>query len=290
MKKRGRIYILPTRMGGYFNALIFLMFLLSVGYSNNLLLIFTLFLFGLNLLWVIQTHFHLQHLKLEMIQIQDGHANEAIPFTIVWKHVPEGPMKWQIKLDTDKGEMHLKDLVQSRHETQGDLKCNQRGLLKWNYLFIATEKPFGLYRAWRHLKLDGISHIYPPMSQAGFNTPLKGLGLEGETASGDKGTGDFRDLLPYHGNEARLISWKHYARTGELLVKEGEEHKAPFAELKWDPDESPDTEESLSSLATQMVICHREAIPFTFEIFGKKRGPSVTARHLALCLQDLSQC
>ena len=63
-KKKARIYIMPTRMGGYLNGLIFLMFLLSVGYSNNLLLIFTLFLFGLNLICCIHTHYHLNALKI----------------------------------------------------------------------------------------------------------------------------------------------------------------------------------------------------------------------------------
>src|SRR5215212_6754965 len=97
-QKQERIYILPTRMGGYLNGLIFLMFLLSVGYNNNLLLIFTLFLFGLNLIWVIQTHFHLHALKIETLIIDEGHAGEALHVKALWKKAPEVPHQWRMAL------------------------------------------------------------------------------------------------------------------------------------------------------------------------------------------------
>lgn len=88
LRKRTRVYILPTRMGGYLNGLIFLMILLSIGYSNNLLLIFTLVLFSFNLIWIIQTHFNLNQLRLARMKIADGYADSKTQLTLSWKKLP----------------------------------------------------------------------------------------------------------------------------------------------------------------------------------------------------------
>ena len=101
IKKKSRIYIIPTRMGGYLNGLIFLMFLLSVGYNNNLLLIFTLFLFGLNLIWLIQSHFHMHKLKLDAVHLEDGHALESVSVRVCWKNSPLPPLLWELSLEDE---------------------------------------------------------------------------------------------------------------------------------------------------------------------------------------------
>jgi uncharacterized protein (DUF58 family) len=290
MKKRGQIYIFPTKMGGYFNGLIFLMFLLSIGYSNNLLLIFTLFLFGLNLLWVIQTHFHLQQLKFDRISVSDGHAGDPVLFKIQWKKSPKGPYEWHLRLETDRGPLMMRNHVQDQNQCAGELVWNERGVYEWQYLAIASERPFGLYKAWRYVRIEGRSHSYPALSKALLTTPLTDLGLEGERETGAKGVGDFLDLLPYPGGEARKISWKHYAQTGNLLIKEGEEQRAPMARFRWIDMGSQEKEEALSRLATQMVLCQRQSVPFVFEIEGVNHGPSFTPRHLTFCLEELTLC
>jgi uncharacterized protein (DUF58 family) len=280
LSRRERIYILPTSMGVYFNGLIFLMFLLSIGYSNNLLLIFTLLLFGLNLLWLVQTHFYLHQFRLGRLNLEDHHAGSLSSYQVQWLKSPKGPLELKLELLTDNGNVTLAD---------GGFIWPARGVWSWQRLKMSTDRPYGLYRAFRFVSVQGTAHAYPALMHGSSLGILDGLGQDGQLASGQKGPHDFLGLGAYKGHEMRKISWKHYARLGELLIKEGESLQVPMARLKWDP-RMERKEEALSELATQMVLCFRASLPFTFEIDGRLKGPAVTARQLADCLKDLSIC
>src|SRR5690606_13402487 len=147
-----------------------------------------------------------------------------------------------------------------------------RGLSEWKYLFLSSEKPFGLYRAWRYLPIEGKSFVYPALKKEITLPELKKLGIDGEFSFNGYGNGEFCDLLHSAGEDIRRISWKHYARTGEIFIRQGEDLKSPVAELSWQQSDE-DKEGSLSALASKMVLCYRENIPFIFEINGKKIGP-----------------
>ena len=162
-RKKARIYIMPTKMGGYLNGLIFLMFLLAIGYSNNLLLIFTIFLFAFNLLWLIQTHVHLYRLKLDQVVITSGHAKEHAPVTITWKAAPQGPWQWQIKLEGDQGEFSCVGVKNYLTKTEGQVAFESRGVYRWKYLEVKSSNPFGLYQAWVYFPLSFQSLVYPTL-------------------------------------------------------------------------------------------------------------------------------
>lgn len=289
MMKRGRIYIFPTKMGGYFNGLIFLMFLLSVGYSNNLLLIFTLTLFAFNLVWVIQTHFHLKNLEFDLIMAGDAHVGSPHPFSIQWKKTPALPHEWELKLVQGGEQVQLKILEQNIDRTHGNFTLSKRGSWKWQYLKISSSRPFGLYRAWRYQRIELKHFAYPSLKKDHATPYFSDLKSEGEEVTGAKGHGDFHGLAPYDGAEARRISWKHYARSGELLIREGEEGKTRLVELTM-PTKDSFYEDQLSELASQMIYCHRQEILFSFQGPRFKLGPATHAKHLSDCLKELSQC
>jgi uncharacterized protein (DUF58 family) len=289
-KKRSRIYIFPTRMGGYLNGLIFLMFLLAVGYNNNLLLIFTLFLFGFNLIWLIQTHFHLNHLKLENILIENGHAGEPIFTSINWKKVPEGPLEWEISFEKREGTSYRVHFpVNSSLKTEGSIILPKRGVWKFHHIRIKTQKPFGLYQVWIYFKVDLTSYAYPEKLKEVPAFEKDHSFLEGENQSLHKGSHDVWNLSPYQGDESRKISWKHYARSGELVIKEGQELTKSLTHFKL-LTTSKNKEWILSKIATQMIYCHRTDIAFTLETPQKKFGPGSSAKYLSDCLKELSQC
>lgn len=287
MKRRNTIYIIPTKMGGYFNGLIVLMFLLSIGYSNNLLLIFTLFLFGFNLLWVIQTNFYLHALKIGELHIQDGHVHESLSVKIFWKGAPAGAQDWQLALIADQENLSIKVLENLENLTLGEIELNKRGAWEWKILKISTEKPYGLYRAFRYERVQVKSIAYPGLIKEVTTPLLQNISLEGEIASGQKGAGDFHTLGAYQGDGARLISWKHYARTGDLLIKEGERPGASMARFELLlPFKNNET--FLSVMATQMVLCHREEIPFILSTPTREIGPACHGEHLHECLRELA--
>lgn len=284
-KKKARIYIMPTRMGGYLNGLVFLMFLLSVGYSNNLLLIFTLFLFGLNLIWVIQTHFHLHALKLESVLVSDGFAKENSLVELHWKKTPDVPHKWNFRLFGEDFDLKLNSLENSQSKSLTEIVFPKRGVWNFQHLRVSTEMPFGLYKAWIYLPIDVKGYAYPEKLKELPAINTENNFNDGEFATSRPGPHDVWNLGPYQGEESRRISWKHYARTGELVVKEGEEFSNAIVHFRL-PHATENKEYLLSKLATQMVQCSKTDVPFSFE----NKSASLSARHLTDCLRELSQC
>ncbi len=283
-RKKSRIYIMPTKMGGYLNGLIFLMFLLAIGYSNNLLLIFTTFLFAFNLLWLIQTHFHLYRLKLDQVVISPGHALQAIQVNILWKTAPQRPWNWQIQLEGEQGNFSFQSLNDSPTNSVGEIVPQSRGVHHWTYLEVKTSNPFGLYQTWVYFPLGLQSLVYPTLLKS-IDLTLSGKASLGELTSDKKGDDDFLGLGTYNNEESRKISWKHYARSGELLIKEGQELKTPTLDLELAPPNSGSLkEEYLSYLATQLVECHKRDIPFSLKANG------LSSSQLAECLKALTIC
>lgn len=288
-RKKTRVYIMPTKMGGYLIGLIFLMFLLSIGYDNNLLLIFTLFLFSFNVLWLIQSHFHLHHLKLRNIILQNGHTDESLSFKLFWNSSPKAPVNWNICLETKDNAINAKVLEQNEHFFQGELKLPKRGLWNWSYLKVSSILPFGLYRVWSFIPLNYQSYSYPALKKD-FSRPEIQLGSVGESVPQHKaGNEDVWNLSNYEGGESRKISWKHYARSGELLIKEGEAYEDPSLRITLNIPEAQ-KEEYLSDVASQMVYCWQKGIPFLFEAPKNTLGPNKNQEHLIQCLKVLTLC
>lgn len=289
-KKKSRIYIFPTRMGGYLNGLIFLMFLLAVGYNNNLLLIFTLLLFSFNLLWVIQTHFYLNSLKIDKINLENGHACEFLSTTIDWKKIPDAPYDWELSLEKSDGSSYkVKSLFHQNQISSGSIVLPKRGMFKFDHLCIKTSRPFGLYKVWIYHKIDLSVFVFPEKLKSVPNFDKDDSFLNGENLSLLKGSHDIWNLSPYQGLESRKISWKQYARSGELVVKEGNELTRSLARFKLNEVDKTN-ERILSKLATQMIFCQRTDVAFVLEIPGKRLGPDSSSKFLIDCLKELTLC
>lgn len=279
-KKKARIYILPTKMGGYLNGLIFLMFLLSVGYSNNLLLIFTLILFGFNLMWLIQTHFYLNALKPRALHIQDSFAKDRADVSMDWQSTPGNVHQWEMSLETATGTFPV---------TSDSVSFPNRGVILIEHLKVSSQMPFGLYKAWIYYPVSAKAYVYPEKLKQ--TPPIMGVRdhNEGDYSSHLTGPHDFWSLSSYQGEESRKISWKHYARSGELVVKEGEELKA--SEVLFRIQENlQDKELELSKMATQMVFCIKSETSFALETPRQKIPFGKSEQHLKQCLRELSEC
>ncbi len=280
-KKKARIYILPTRMGGYLNGLIFLMFLLSVGYGNNLLLVFTLFLFGFNLLWLIQSHFYLHSFKGLSLTIEDSFAREHALVQIKWENGPEEASSIETSLEMNESSYPI---------IQGHSSFPLRGLWTFSHLKVVSRMPYGLYRAWIYFPLiDVKAYVYPERLKEVPPLNIKNLQDEGELNAHEKGLHEFWGMGPYQGEELRRISWKHYARLGTLVVKEGERFSSSEIQFRYHP-ELPDKELELSRLATQMVYCHENEIQFSLDTGTGKKEADRNQYHLKECLRELSKC
>ncbi|MCM2348857.1 MAG: DUF58 domain-containing protein [Bacteriovoracaceae bacterium] len=279
-KKKARIYILPTKMGGYLNGLIFLMFLLSVGYSNNLLLIFTLILFGFNLMWLIQTHFYLNALKPRSLHVQDSFAKDSAMVGVDWQSTPGNVHQWEMSLET---------ADESYQVTNDSVSFPHRGVLLIEHLKVSSLMPVGLYKAWIYFPVNVKVYVYPEKLKQSPLIVGSRNHKEGDDSSLFPGPHDFRNLAPYQGEETRKISWKHYARSGELVVKVGEELLATDVFFRIQ-ENLQDKELELSIVATQMVACLKSETSFALETPHQRIPFGKSEQHLKQCLRELCQC
>ncbi len=289
-RKRVRVYILPTKMGGYLNGLIFLMFLLSVGYSNNLLLIFTLLLFGLNLIWVIQTHYFLRGLRPGAVATQNGHVGTSIPVQVRWASSPRGNLKWNLTLVREDHAEAVATHFHSEHESQGTLRFKRRGHYRWEHLKVHTDMPFGLYQVWIYFPVTSSTYAFPELSSTRAPVEVRPSEQEGELPVERAGSGEVSHLNSYHGEHSNRISWKHYARSGQLIIKEGEALRSSKVDFVLEPPAGALKEEYLSKLATQLVDCRAQGIAFTLKTSASFRGPACSDQHLVECLKEISVC
>jgi uncharacterized protein (DUF58 family) len=286
LRRTSRVYILPTRMGGYLNGLIFLLFLLSVGYNNNLLLIFTLVLFGLNLIWVMQTHYFLRSLKTGELHIEEGHAGQGQLVRLKWASHPRTAGDWELRLEGSEGEVELRVLETQASEVTAEIILPTRGERRWQYLKVATDLPFGLYAVWIYFKVDVASLTWPALLREVALPHPEEHPEEGDWERGARSPEGSGSLGRYDGEFSRRISWKHYARTGELLVREGEAPMAPVLHFRLRDHR---TEAQLSMLATQLVLCQQQRHFFRLDS-SRTLGPDTGERHLRECLRELSLC
>lgn len=290
MRRKVRVYIFPTRMGGYLIGLIGLMFLLSIGYSNNLLLIFTIVLFGLNLIWLVNSHFHLARLGLGQVSVEDGHAGAPTSVTVRWKRWPRGEHRWDLWLIGEELRSGIRLFSEEEGRLTGELSLPARGVFHWRHLLVKTDRPFGLYQTWIYFPVDVTAHAYPALQKEGTLPSPEIQDREGSLTGEKKGDEGLRGLSLYQGEGSRRISWKHYAKSGELLVKEGEELRTQLVRIPFRLPESRERREAeLSRLATLLVQCHREDVPFIFEA-PRPLGPGSHLELLKDCLRELARC
>ena len=241
-------------------------------------------------MWLVEGHFHLHDLKFRSLEIRNGHAEDLIPVKIQWDKSPESPWRWKFTIETENEEFHTSSIHFNEDGAHGLFKAPPRGKFSVRYLRVESDRPHGLYRTWIFFKAQSDFLSYPALIKID-KVELSGFGGEGEVTSEKKGNDEFKSLSPYQGEESRKISWKHYARAGELVVKEGEEHLSSIVKFELNlPENSKLKEAYLSQLASEMVTCHRKMIPFSFKAGSYFKQASLDNLHLNECLTFLALC
>lgn len=285
-----RQFIFPTNLGGYLNGLIFLLTLLAFGYNNNLLLIFTLMLFGMNLVWVIQSHLFFKKMSFLEISVTDAFLGEANEVRIKWNN-PHFKGLWNVELMEGKKKFKLNILRSEAEVLRGEVSLPHRGKYAFSQVKISSPSPFGLYKNWIILPIEAQTFVYPSLNRNFKYSPENATHLDGAFEKDLSTYQEFAELRSSDGALSSRISWKHYARTGELLVKYGEGFRGRIRSLEvLKHVGGEDREKMLSDLASETYWCSQQGIEFELKgrsrILGPGTGPALAKtalRELALC-------
>jgi uncharacterized protein (DUF58 family) len=284
-----RIYILPTRAGLGFAALLFLMLLAGLNYQNSLALFLTFLLAGLALVAMHLCHRNLLGARITAIRAAPAFAGSAARVEID-VDVTGGAARhaWSAHIDAVDGPPASLDPLRGGRIAI-DVPTTRRGIRPVDRVRIATDFPFGLFRAWTwlHLPLDLV--VYP--RPAGDRVPSASQGTPaGDRAIDRPGEDEWHDLRAFRdGDSPRNVAWKVYARGGPLVVKEYAASGVAAEVYDFDALLGLDAETRLSQLAAWLLAAHERGARFGVRVRGEAIPLDAGAAHLHRCLAVLAR-
>lgn len=286
---RRRVFILPTRGCLYFGVIVVVMLLVAMNYSNSLSFVLTFLLVGVGLVGMHHAHRNLLALEIEGRAPEDVFAGSAAQFTVILRNrntQPRYAVHIQTKTGLDAGTIDMPANATSTLSLP--VPTTGRGWVAMPRLRIDTEFPMGMFHAWAWVHLDLSGLAYPAPRGHAALPPLQNADQSGE-AGAHTGHEDFAGLRPYErGDPPRLIHWKAYARSGELLIKQFQDPRQQSLWLDWQALAALTREARLSQLARWVLDAHDAGLCYGLRLPDEELPPAQGAAHRERCLRSLA--
>lgn len=282
-----RIYILPTRYGWVFGALLFLMLLGSVNYGNNPAHLLTFLLAGLGGNAIYQTWRNLRGLRLQLHGSPPVFAGQ----NPIVRLAVDGDGRERPAIQADVGESGpvIRDLNQGRSPATYEvtLPALPRGLHRTGRLRLATRYPLGIFCAWCYVETGLDVLVYP---RPGPSWQPAGIGGDrGEGLDEGMGSEDFYGLRGYvPGDQRSRIDWKSYARDRGLNTRLFSGQANQTCWLRWEEAPGNATEPKLSALTRAVLDAESSGLVYGLKLPGTSVAPGSGTRHRHRCLRELS--
>jgi uncharacterized protein (DUF58 family) len=280
------IFIVPTRFGFFYAAVMALIVGGGLNFNNNSALMFGFLFVAIAWVSMHQTFNNLNGLTLLAAHPDQGFAGEQLPVRLDFK-TADGQGRTEIVVDLGPTRALLG--ISSDGEARLDcaLPTDRRGWLPLPPLRVSTVWPFGLFYAWGYFRPQQQGLVYPrPL----LGEPALPEGDEGQTVARRRAGGeDFAGLRDYQaGDPPRRIAWKSSARQEELLVQQLEHPSAPDLLLSLERTPGRDLEERLSRLTRWVLMAERRQRRYRLQLGAQVIGPDGGAQHRERCLRALA--
>lgn len=285
---RGRLYILPTRLGLAYAAMVVAMIAGGLNYGNNLALGLAFLLASIGLVAMHHCHATLSGLEVRLLATEPAFVGQPVRFRLRLdgrSHLPRP----QIEVATDGRAPEVVDVAggEPAHAVVTRI-ANRRGRLPLERCVIATRHPLGLFRAWAVLHPDYNGIAWPRPADRGRAPPVVETDTGGaqDRARGDE---DFAGLRTYQPGDSRSrIAWKAYARGQGLHVRQFAGTDVVSHVFDWSSLEGLDTESRLAQLARWIVDAHDDGEAWGLRLPGVEIEPNLGTAHLQRCLDALA--
>nr|WP_255784082.1 DUF58 domain-containing protein [Lysobacter chinensis] len=289
---RRRIYVLPTRFGLFYAALLAVMGMGALNYNNNPALLLALLLAGAGLASLIAAQLQLSGLEILAIDAEPVPAGTPLRLRVHARARP-GRARRGLQVDWEEAMPHASrgevlNLTAYRGEADIELPTTHRGWLEVPRLRISTTRPLGLARAWAYVWPQAPLLVYPAPEAAG---PALPDGRGEATRSQLKSSGeDVHHLRDYRsGDTRRAIAWKASARRDRLMVREYEQPLGAEVVLDWQATVGLGYEHRIARLARWVDLAEREGRRYRLALPGQPGlGPDHGVQHRHACLRALA--
>ncbi len=284
---RRRVYVLPTRFGLFFSALLLAMLLGALNYNNNPALLLALLLGATGLASLISAHLQLSGLGIEAVSAEPVMAGACLSLHL---SLSANDARARRGLQIRCLDKHGVASVPANGPATAvlELQTVTRGWLDPGRIRIATTQPLGLALAWAWVWPDTPQLVYPAMESSGPLLP-SGKGNGGQARLHPAGD-DVHHLRSYRAGDARrAIAWKPSARRDALMVREFEQPLAVEINLDWRTLAPLAHELRISRLARWVDLAEREGRRYRLQLPGHPvLGPDHGPAHRHVCLRALA--
>jgi len=286
---RRRLYILPTRAGMGFCALVVTMLVAGLNYANSLALLFAFLLAGFALVAMHECHRNI--LDLSLLEAAGGplFAGSTGTLRLTLENAASRLARYRVQTAVaDEAAVALDLPAGGRGQIELPIRAGRRGLQRIDRLRVSSSHPFGLFRAWTWIHAPIAMIVYPRAAGA-LPLPADSGTTSGAWPRGTAGADEWFGLRPFRdGDSPRQVAWKAYAREAPLLVKEYSSAGAPLRMLSLEAAGRADIESRLAQLSRWIVDAEAAGDLYGLELPGERipahRGPD----HRHRCLSALA--
>ena len=291
---RRRIYVVPSRFGLIYSAMLLVMLIGALNYLNNPAMLLTCLLGAAAYISVFSGFRTLNRVELKSIQASPCHAGEGMRLSFVFDSAtPDEKRSLRLRLEQTATTSPINDAIVfdipagDAHTVEAVLPTPHRGLLPIGRIRVWTEYPYGLFHVWSWLHPDHRVLVYPKLEP---NAPsLPQVASDAQARAVRRNDDEFGMLREYRaGDPRRLIAWKASARQGHLLVKEFESQLGQEIVLDWHRLDGLDNETRISRLAAWVERAEAARIPYRLDLPQTRLGPALGASHRYACLRELA--
>lgn len=286
---RKQLYMLPTRYGLLFTAMLMVLLLAAVNYANGLAYLLTFLVAAIGIVSMLYTHRNLAGLRVVPRACTPVFAGD-IAQLVVCLHNDGRLPRLGVALE------HAKRAVARVDIAPNDCAClsvpivaPRRGRLAFPAVVVATIYPLGLVRSWsRPILLEHHCLVYPRPG------PVRALprvpsGRVGERAVALSEGDDFGGVREFRaGDSPWRVDWKSAARGRGLHIKLFNGEGAETVWLDWSLLHDLDVESRLSALCRWVVDAERAQIEYGLRLPDVTLAPARGPAHQRRCLEALA--
>ncbi len=282
-----RVFILPTRQGLGFAAVLTLMLLGDINYGLSLGYVLTFLLTTMGLMTMLYAFRNMARLEIRAGHADPVFAGNDAQFVFHFYNI--GALeRYHLTLHDDNGHGVTFDIPrQISTEIRLALPAPRRGWLDTGRLTLFTEYPLGLFHAWTYFQFDSCCLVYPePSAPVPLPAGLHEIGAGSESLSGDA---DFAGLRGYlAGDPLQRIAWKAMARGQGLQVKQFSAPQGQELWLEWSLVPAADMEHKLNILVRWVLDAEAQGWLYGLRIPGIELPPGRGTVHRDECLCALA--
>jgi uncharacterized protein (DUF58 family) len=284
--KHNTIYVLPSKMGCGFLIIAILNFILGINYQNNLILAMAYLMFVVLVLAILVGYSNMNGLT---IQFKSAHSHYS-PISPQLDFVINPKKDCQsLQFIYSQQTILTQEIIKKRTCLTVSLPHAERGRYAIKKFKILSQYPFGLVSVWSYMNLKHTVFVYPEQLPPKANSMNAiNSGSEKGNVKRRNGTDEFEFLaIHQQGMSLQRVSWKHYAKTQQLMIKEFEDLSAEqrtfdFANLMGT------TESRLSQLSYLVTQANVKGQAYSLKLDGKMFTYNKGTEHLTTCLEALS--